>query len=96
MSTDGHEVNVVLIDIDGDLANGLGCVCVEEDLTLSAHLAYLLGGLNDTYSRAETVKGEGKGKTSMQFECFTDKGLNDTYTRAKAVRVRGKGNMSLH
>ncbi len=47
MTTDGHEVNVVVIDIDGDLAHSLSCVCVEEDLALSAHLAYLLCGLDD-------------------------------------------------
>ena len=48
VTTDGHEVNVVFIDIDGDLAHSLCCVCVEEHLALSAHLAYLLGGLDDT------------------------------------------------
>jgi len=48
VSTDRHQVDVVLIDIDGDFANGLGCICVEEDLSFSAHLAYLLCGLDDT------------------------------------------------
>ena len=45
---DGHQVDVVLIHIDWDLAYSLRCVCVEEHFALSAHLAYLLCGLNDT------------------------------------------------
>lgn len=49
--TDGHQVDIVLIDIDWDLADGLSCVCVEEDLALPAHLADLLCGLNDTCSQ---------------------------------------------
>jgi len=47
VTTDGHKVNMVVIDIDRDLAHSLSCVCVEEDLALSAHLAYLLCGLDD-------------------------------------------------
>jgi len=47
VTTDGHKVNIVVINIDRDLAHSLSCVCVEEDLALSAHLAYLLCGLDD-------------------------------------------------
>ena len=45
---DRHQVDVVLIDIDWDLAYSLCCVCMEEDFALSAHLANLLCGLDDS------------------------------------------------
>ena len=47
MTTDRHKVNVVIIDVYRDLAHSLSRVCVEKDLVLSAHLTYLLCGLDD-------------------------------------------------
>jgi hypothetical protein len=44
---DGEEVDVHGVDVDGDLADGLGGIGVEEDLALAAHAADLGEGLND-------------------------------------------------
>lgn len=52
--TDRHQVNVVLVDIDWDLAYRLSRISVEEHLALSAHLAYLLGGLNHAWNQCKT------------------------------------------
>ena len=48
VSTDGQEVNVVLIDIDWDLAYTLGGICVEKHLVLSTDLSYLLYRLDNS------------------------------------------------
>ena len=48
VATDGHEVNVEVIDVNGDLASGLRAVCVEEHLALTAQLTDFLEGLNDS------------------------------------------------
>ena len=52
---DGHQIDVVLIDIDWDLAYRLSCICVEEDLALPTHLANLLCGLNDTCNQWSAI-----------------------------------------
>lgn len=48
MRGDGHQVNVHGVNVQGDLANSLGGVGVEEDLLGAAKLANLLEGLDDT------------------------------------------------
>ena len=47
MPGNAHEVDLHLVDVDGDLADGLGGVGVEEDFVLAAQLADLLHGLDD-------------------------------------------------
>lgn len=48
VSRDGHQVDVVCVDIHRDLAHCLGSVCVEEHLPLPAQLADLSHGLHHT------------------------------------------------
>mmetsp|Transcript_8140 Transcript_8140/g.20006 ORF Transcript_8140/g.20006 Transcript_8140/m.20006 type:complete len:632 (+) Transcript_8140:388-2283(+) len=43
---EGHQVDVHLVNVDRDLAVGLGCVSVEEDLLLAAEVADPLDGLH--------------------------------------------------
>ena len=85
MSADRHQVNVVLVDVDRDLANCLSSVCVEEDLALSAQLAYLLCRLDDTCSRAMIVKA--RGKMSMQSVLYWQggEGTNDGEKEARCT-----------
>jgi hypothetical protein len=48
VATDGQQVNIVLIHIDGNLANSLSSICVEEHLIISADLPNFLNWLNHT------------------------------------------------
>lgn len=48
VSTDAQEINVHLCYINGDLADSLGSICVEEDLLGAAEGSDLLDGLNDS------------------------------------------------
>ena len=48
MAADRHEVDIKLIDIDWNLADGLSRVGVEENFLVSAYLSNFLDGLNHT------------------------------------------------
>ena len=48
MSTDTHQINFGLVDIDGNLSNGLSSVSVKKDAPFSAKFSYLIHFLNDT------------------------------------------------
>jgi hypothetical protein len=48
VAADGHEVNIKLFDISGNLADGLGRVGVEEYFLVSSDLSYFLDWMNHT------------------------------------------------
>ena len=48
MAADRHEVDIKLIDINRNLADGLGRVGVEEYFLVPAYLSDFLDGLNHT------------------------------------------------
>lgn len=48
MSTYAHNINLVGVDVDGDLSDGLGSIGVEEDLLGSTQSANLSNGLDHT------------------------------------------------
>src|SRR4051794_28030363 len=58
---DGHEVDVHLVDVEGDLADCLCAVGVEEDLLRSAELSDLLDGLHDTNLVVDSHDGDKHG-----------------------------------
>ena len=63
VSRDGHQVDVHLVDVHGDLANGLSSVSVEEHLVTTAKLANLRKRLLDTDL---VVDSHDRNKTSLR------------------------------
>lgn len=47
MSTNRQQINVVLVYIDRHFARSLCCICMEEDLSVSADLSNLFDRLDD-------------------------------------------------
>lgn len=56
MAADGHEVDVEVVDVDGDFADRLRSVRVEEDLLGPAQLADLLQWLYDTCRTIQVLR----------------------------------------
>jgi hypothetical protein len=83
---DGHEVDVVGDDVDGDLADGLNGVAMEEDTLLMAELADGLDGLDD----ADFVVGVHDGDEDGLVGAFGDDGALEVFHVNEAVGLDGE------